>query len=72
MLSTIHVTHLRDMAPRAMWPEEFHYSVDTYDVGIPGFGVYLATSAPPVFETADKGKPRTPRSPRAPSAGRVT
>ena len=41
VLSTIHVTHLRDMAPGKMWPEEFHYSVDTYDVGIPGFGVYL-------------------------------
>ncbi|WP_187365693.1 phytoene desaturase family protein [Trebonia kvetii] len=51
VLSTIHVTHLRDMAPASSWPEEFHYSVDTYDVGIPGFGVYLATSAPPVFET---------------------
>ena len=54
VLSTVHVTHLRDMAPKAVWPEEFHYSVDTYDAGIPGFGVYLATSAPPVFETADR------------------
>jgi phytoene dehydrogenase-like protein len=53
VLSTIHVTQLRDMAPAAEWPEEFHYSVDTYDVGIPGFGVYLATSAPPVFESPD-------------------
>jgi phytoene dehydrogenase-like protein len=50
VLSTIHVTHLRGMAPAGSWPEEFHYSVDTYDVGIPGFGVYLAASAPPVFE----------------------
>jgi phytoene dehydrogenase-like protein len=41
------------MAPAAAWPEEFHYSVDTYDAGIPGFGVYLATSAPPEFETED-------------------
>jgi phytoene dehydrogenase-like protein len=49
VLSTIHVTQLRDMAPPASWPEEFHYAVDTYDAGIPGFGVYLATSAPPVF-----------------------
>jgi phytoene dehydrogenase-like protein len=56
VLSTIHVTHLRDMAPRQMWPEEFHYSVDTYDAGIPGFGVYLATSAPPVFESPDGGR----------------
>jgi phytoene dehydrogenase-like protein len=52
VLSTIHVTQLRDMAPPQAWPEEFHYAIDTYDVGIPGFGVYLATSAPPVFETA--------------------
>jgi len=52
-LSTIHVTHLRDMAPAEAWPEEFHYGIDTYDVGIPGFGVYLATTAPPVFETPD-------------------
>jgi phytoene dehydrogenase-like protein len=65
VLSTIHVTQLRDMAPRRVWPEEFHYSVDTYDVGIPGFGVYLATSAPPAFETAD-GTTRT-----AVSAGTV-
>jgi phytoene dehydrogenase-like protein len=51
VLSTIHVTHLRDMAPPQAWPEEFHYGVDTYDVGLPGFGVYLATTAPPAFET---------------------
>ena len=51
VLSTIHVTHLRDMAPADAWPEEFHYGIDTYDLGVPGFGVYLATSAPPQFET---------------------
>ena len=56
VLSTIHVTQLRDMAPAASWPEEFHYSVDTYDVGIPGFGVYLATSSPPVFLSNDGGR----------------
>jgi phytoene dehydrogenase-like protein len=53
VLSTIHVTHLRDMAPADAWPEEFHYGIDTYDLGVPGFGVYLATSAPPLFETPD-------------------
>jgi phytoene dehydrogenase-like protein len=56
VLSTIHVTQLRDMAPAAMWPEEFHYAVDTYDVGIPGFGVYLATTAAPVFEVPGGGR----------------
>ena len=64
VLSTIHVTQLRDMAPARMWPEEFHYAIDTYDVGIPGFGVYHATTAPPVFEG-----PGGPRS--AVSAGTV-
>jgi phytoene dehydrogenase-like protein len=49
VLSTVHVMQLRDMAPADAWPEEFHYGVDTYDPGIPGFGVYLATSAPPAF-----------------------
>jgi phytoene dehydrogenase-like protein len=53
VLSSIHVTQLRDMAPQDCWPEEFHYSVDTYDVGIPGFGVYLATTRPPQFETRE-------------------
>jgi phytoene dehydrogenase-like protein len=53
VLSTIHVTHLRDMAPADAWPEEFHYGIDTYDVGVPGFGIYLATSAPPEFGTPD-------------------
>jgi phytoene dehydrogenase-like protein len=56
VLSTIHVTQLRDMAPGEAWPEEFHYAIDTYDVGIPGFGVYLAASAPPVFESRDGGR----------------
>ena len=53
VMSTIHIKHLRDMAPRESWPEEFHYGVDTYDVGIPGFGSYLATTEPPTFATAD-------------------
>jgi hypothetical protein len=43
------------MAPARAWPEEFHYGIDTYDAGIPGFGVYLATSAPPEFEARDGG-----------------
>ena len=57
VVSTIHIKHLRDMAPADAWPEEFHYGVDTYDVGVPGFAAYYATTAPPQFETA--GGPRT-------------
>jgi phytoene dehydrogenase-like protein len=53
VVSTIHVKHLRDMAPADSWPEEFHYGVDTYDVGVPGFATYYATTAPPEFLTPD-------------------
>jgi phytoene dehydrogenase-like protein len=57
VVSTIHVKHLRDMAPADAWPEEFHYGVDTYDVGVPGFAAYYATTAPPEFQTPEG--PRT-------------
>jgi phytoene dehydrogenase-like protein len=57
VVSTIHIKHLRDMAPADAWPEEFHHGVDTYDVGVPGFATYYATTAPPQFETA--AGPRT-------------
>ncbi len=57
VVSTIHVKHLRDMAPADSWPEEFHYGIDTYDVGVPGFATYYATTAPPEFLTPDG--PRT-------------
>ncbi len=53
VVSTIHVKHLRDMAPAEAWPEEFHYGVDTYDVGVPGFAAYYCTTAPPEFASPD-------------------
>jgi phytoene dehydrogenase-like protein len=62
VVSTIHVKHLVDMAPPDTWGETFRFGVETYNVGVPFFASYLATSAPPVFET-----PRGPRT--AVSAG---
>ena len=62
VVSTIHVKHLLDMAPPKVWDESFRFGVETYNVGVPFFAAYLATSAPPVFET-----PRGPRT--AVSAG---
>jgi phytoene dehydrogenase-like protein len=53
VLSTIHVKHLVEMAPREAWGEEFLYGVDTYDVGMSGMACYLATDAAPEFETPD-------------------
>lgn len=57
VLSTIHVKHLIDMAPADSWGEDFTYGVDTYDIGISVYASYYATTAPPVFATADG--PRT-------------
>ena len=53
VVSTIHVKHLLDMAPADAWPDEFRYGVETFDVGLSGFAVHLATTEAPVFETAD-------------------
>jgi phytoene dehydrogenase-like protein len=57
VVSTIHVKHLIEMAPAELWPDDFRYGVETFDVGVPAMGVYLATTAAPVFETPDG--PRT-------------
>jgi phytoene dehydrogenase-like protein len=37
------------MAPADAWPEEFHYGIDTYDVGVPGFATYYCATAAPAF-----------------------
>jgi phytoene dehydrogenase-like protein len=62
VVSTIHVKHLLEMAPAAAWDEGFRYGVETFDVGVSAMAVYLAATAPPVFDT-----PEGPRS--AVSAG---
>ncbi len=62
VVSTVHAVHLRDMAPAEAWPEEFHYGIDTYDVGVPGFATYYCATAAPEFAS-----PHGPRS--AVSAG---
>ncbi|HSJ43972.1 MAG TPA: NAD(P)/FAD-dependent oxidoreductase [Euzebyales bacterium] len=53
VLSTIHVRHLLDMAPRELWGEDFVYGVETLDVGLPAYVVYLGTTAAPAFTTTD-------------------
>ena len=57
VVSTIHVKHLLEMAPADLWPDDFRYAIDTFDIGVPAMGVYMAATAAPVFETPDG--PRT-------------
>ena len=49
VLSTIHIKHLVDMAPREAWGEDFVYGVDTYDIGIPLLVMFLAMNEVPTF-----------------------
>ncbi|MBI1350615.1 MAG: NAD(P)-binding protein [Actinomycetales bacterium] len=49
VLSTIHVKHLLDMAPREAWGEDFVYGVETYDIGIPLFAAFLVMDEVPTF-----------------------
>ena len=53
VVSTIHVKHLVEMAPAEAWGADFVYGVETYDVGLSGFAVYMATSEPPLFAAGD-------------------
>jgi phytoene dehydrogenase-like protein len=52
VVSTIHVKHLIDMAPKDAWDESFTYGVKTYDLGIPMFAMYLALNEIPTFTGA--------------------
>jgi len=49
VLSTIHIKHLLDMAPREAWGEDFTYGVETYDIGIPLFAAFLVMDEVPTF-----------------------
>ena len=40
--------------PAAAWGDDFVYGVETYDVGLSGFAVYMAATRPPAFETAGR------------------
>lgn len=49
VLSTIHVKHLVDMAPADAWGDAFTYGVETYDIGIPLFAIFLVMDEVPTF-----------------------
>ncbi|WP_432478186.1 phytoene desaturase family protein [Nocardioides sp. GXQ0305] len=51
VVSTIHVRHLTEMAPREAWDDDWLFGISTYDLGLSAFAIYLETDAPPVFET---------------------
>jgi phytoene dehydrogenase-like protein len=53
VLSTVHVKHLAEMAPRQAWGEEFLYGVDRWREGVCLFPTHYATTEAPTFPGAD-------------------
>jgi phytoene dehydrogenase-like protein len=49
VLSTVHIKHLAEMAPREAWGEEFLYGVDRWREGVCLFPTHYATTAAPTF-----------------------
>jgi phytoene dehydrogenase-like protein len=49
VVSTIHIKHLVDMAPRELWGQDFIDGVDTWQAEIPMFVTHVATSEAPKY-----------------------
>ena len=49
VVSTIHIKHLMDMAPRELWGQDFVDGVDTWQAENAMFVTHYATSEPPKF-----------------------
>jgi phytoene dehydrogenase-like protein len=49
VVSTIHIKHLVDMAPRELWGQDFIDGVDTWQAEHAMFATHCATSEPPKF-----------------------
>lgn len=49
VLSTMHVKHLVEMAPRNLWPEDFLYGVDTWEGEISEVVTHYALKEPPKY-----------------------
>jgi phytoene dehydrogenase-like protein len=49
VLSTMHVKHLVEMAPRELWPQDFLYGVDTWEGEVSEVVTHYAVKEPPKF-----------------------
>jgi phytoene dehydrogenase-like protein len=70
VVSTIHVKHLVEMAPRALWGEEFLYGVEAWRPGLALFPTHLATTEAPAYPL-DGGEIVPVASGTAPSVERL-
>lgn len=56
VVSSIHVRHLLDMAPREAWDASFVYGVETLDLGLSLFVSHLVTTEPPRLAGHEDGE----------------
>jgi len=49
VLSTMHIKHLVEMAPRDLWPQDFLYGVDTWEGEVSEVVTHYAVKEPPKF-----------------------
>jgi len=54
VVSTIHIKHLVDMAPKELWGEDFVFGVATWQAENAMFVTHYATSEPPIYKV-DRG-----------------
>jgi phytoene dehydrogenase-like protein len=52
VVSTIHIKHLVDMAPKELWGEDFIFGVDTWQAENAMFVTHYATSEPPIYKVS--------------------
>ena len=50
VVSTIHIKHLVDMAPKELWGGDFLYGVETWQAENAMFVTHYATSEPPIYK----------------------
>jgi phytoene dehydrogenase-like protein len=70
VVSTIHVKHLVEMAPRELWGNDFVYGVESWRPGLALFPTHLATTVAPSFPV-DGGEVVPVASGTAPSVDRL-
>lgn len=53
VVSTTHIKHLVNMAPKSLWGDDFLQGVDSFVIGAAGFNTHYALKRPLVYKKAD-------------------
>jgi phytoene dehydrogenase-like protein len=53
VLSTLHIKHLVNLAPKSLWGDEFLEGVESFHIGPAGFNTHYALKGPLLYKKAD-------------------